>query len=229
MNNWTRFASVLNWPCAWFAGFGMIALVACAHGEPRPLTGARAGHVLRLHGEDAGVRVVAEEHAWNGDPPNLSQYLLPVWLQIENHSGKKLWLDLSDISLQDPGNGQVVARAAPATVIKGRDRIPVSAVSPEFGLQDSWLDVWLEPGFDEHLAKGLHWQENLPTKEMLRRGIRPGVVADGGKVDGFVYFPRTKQDPSTLNLRADLVDANTKQAFGRVDIPLALLLEPSHG
>jgi hypothetical protein len=86
------------------------------------------------------------------------------------------------------------------------------------------MGTWLEPGVDDSLAN-MHWQESLPTREMLRRAIREGVVADGRKVAGFVYLPRTNQDPAALTLSADLVDALTKQSFGRIEIPLAVLLE----
>jgi hypothetical protein len=60
---------------------------------------------------------------------------------------------------------------------------------------------------------------------MLRRAIPEGVVADGGKVAGFVYFQRMKAGFTGLILRNDLVDAVTKQPFGRVDIPFAVVKE----
>jgi hypothetical protein len=58
---------------------------------------------------------------------------------------------------------------------------------------------------------------------MVRRATPEGVVADGGKVAGFVYFQKMKRGSTTLTLRADLVDAATKQSFGQVEIPFAVV------
>ncbi|HJX53120.1 MAG TPA: hypothetical protein VJ801_10175 [Polyangia bacterium] len=49
------------------------------------------------------------------------------------------------------------------------------------------------------------------------------VLANGGKIAGLVYFPKTKQDLAAFTLRADLVDATTEQSLGRVEIPLAVV------
>ena len=62
----------------------------------------------------------------------------------------------------------------------------------------------------------------MPTKEMLRRAIREGLVADGRKIAGFVYFQKTRPDVAGLTLSADLVDAATNQSFGRIAIPLTV-------
>jgi len=35
--------------------------------------------------------VVAQAQTWSGDPPTLPRYVLPIWIQVENHSGKALW------------------------------------------------------------------------------------------------------------------------------------------
>jgi hypothetical protein len=146
-------------------------------------------------------------------------------MQIENHSGKALWLRYSALRMEDPNDSQVTISAVPPFKVNGKAIIPISAVPPEFGIEDPWMGTWLEPGFDDYLASKMSWQESLPTKEMLRRAIREGVVADGRKIAGFVYFPKTKQDPATLTLRTDLVDAITNQSFGQVEIPLAVVLD----
>jgi len=85
------------------------------------------------------------------------------------------------------------------------------------------MGTWLEPGLDDYLVSNSSWRESLPTKEMLRRAIREGVIVDGAKVTGFVYFQRTAQNPATFTLRADLIDATTNQSFGRIEIPLSVL------
>jgi hypothetical protein len=226
MKNTRKFANRTVWLWGALAGLSALAFAACAHRDQIPPATGSAPHGFgqALVGENAGVRVVARAHAWNGDPPTLSQYVLPIWIQIENHSGKTLSLRYDAFRVEDPNDSHVTLSALPPFTVKGKAIIPVSAVPPEFGLEDTWMGTWLEPGFDGYLASNFRWQESLPTREMLRRAIRDGVVIDGGKIAGFVYFPRTSQDPAALTLSAGLVDAMTKQSFGRVEIPLAGVL-----
>lgn len=215
----------MRWLCGALTGMIALALTACAHSK-QPASGPGAmtsqGSGRGVAGESAGVRVVARVRTWNGDPPTLSQYVVPIWIQIENRSGKALWLGYSGLYMEDPNDSQARLPAVPPGSVKGKATIPGSAVPPEFGPEDLWMGTWLEPGFDDHLASTIYWQEDMPTREMLRRAIREGVLANGRKVAGFVYFPRTKQDPAALTLRTELVDATNKQAFGRIDIPLAV-------
>ena len=228
MNSETQLIRRTRCLCAALAGVSLLALAACAHHDkpvllPGVMTPQRSSR--GLVGENAGVRVVARVKTWNGDPPTLSQYVLPIWIQIENRSGKALLLRYSALSMGDLNDSQVALSAVPPVRVRGEAIIPVSAVPPEFGLQDPWMGTWLEPGVDDNLARSMQWRESLPTREMLRRAIREGVVADGGRVAGFVYFPRTKQDPATFTLRADFVDAATNQSFGRIEIPLEVRLD----
>jgi hypothetical protein len=174
-------------------------------------------------GETAGVRVVARAQTWNGDPPTLSEYVVPLWIQIENHSGKALWLRYGGFYMEDPKDDRATLPAVPPFRVKGKAIIPISAVPPQFRPEDPWWGTWLDPDFDDYIARNVRWEEDLPTREMLRRAIREGILANGGKIAGFVYFPKTKQDPAAFTLRADLVDATTRQSLGRVEIPLALV------
>jgi len=210
----------------WLRGalVGACALAACAHrDQPVPVSGAAktASALQNETGESAGVRMTARARAWNGNPPTLSQYVLPVWLEIENHSGKTLWLRYDSFRVVAPPDIPEMLRAVPPSQVKGNAIIPVSSVPPEFRLEDEWTGEWVEPGFDQYVAHA-YWREPLPTREMLRRGIREGVVADGRKIAGFVYFQKTRPDVAGLTLSADLVDAATSQSFGRIEIPLAI-------
>ncbi|HJX64688.1 MAG TPA: hypothetical protein VJ860_12155 [Polyangia bacterium] len=214
----------------WLRGalVGACALAACAHrDQPVPVSGAaKAASALQSEtGESAGVRMIARARAWNGNPPTLSQYVFPVWVEVENHSGKTLWLRYDSFRVEAPPDNPEMLRAVPPSQVKGNAIIPVSAVPPEFRLADEWIGEWVESDFDQNVAHA-HWREHLPTREMLRRGIREGVMADGRKVAGFIYFQKTRPDVAGLTLSADLVDAATNQSFGRIEIPLTV--EDSH-
>ena len=185
------------------------------------------------------MRMVASAQIWNGDPPDLAEYVLPLWVEIENHSGKALWLRYSGLRLENPSDTRVTLHAVPPFRIKGNTIVPIAAVRPEFhaqgfhvapllgpsyiGMDDPWEGPLLEPDLAYYVDHDADWEESLPTSDMLRRAIPEGVVADGGKVSGFVYFQRMKRGSAALTLRSDLVDAMTKQPFGRLEIPFAVV------
>lgn len=222
------------------AGMAVLVLLGCAHSYrlvPTPGAATTQGPGQAVAGESAGVRMIASAQIWNGDPPTLSQYVLPLWVEIENHSGKALWFRYSALRMEDP-NGRATLRAIPPFRVKGNAIIPMSAVRPEFqskgfsvvpllgpsyvGLDDPWEGPLLEPDLAYYVDHDVDWEESLPTADMLRRAIPEGVVADGGKVAGFVYFKKIKSHISALTLRSDLVDAMTKQPFGQIEIPFAV-------
>jgi hypothetical protein len=210
----------------WLRGalLSVCALAACAHrDQPAAVSGAAktASALQNETGESAGVRMIARARAWNGNPPTLSQYVLPVWIEVENHSGKTLWLRYDSFCVEAPPDNREMLRAVPPSQVKGNAIIPVSAVPAEFGLEDEWIGEWVEPDLDQYVAHA-YWREPLPTKEMLRRAIREGLVADGRKIAGFIYFQKTRPDVAGLTLSADLVDAATNQSFGRIAIPLTV-------
>jgi hypothetical protein len=222
VKNESEVANRARWLCGALAAMNTLALAACGHSaQAVRAPGATAqGSAQAVAHEDPGVRVVAKARNWSGDPPTLSRYVLPIWIQIENHSGKPLWLGYSGLRVEDSGDSHVMLSAVPPVNVKGKAITPLAAVPPDFRLDDPWWGTWLEPEFEYYVARNVHWEESLPTKEMLRRAIREGVVADGKKVVGFVYFQEPKLDHAALTLRVDLVDAMTKQSFGQVEIPL---------
>ena len=219
------FADRIKWLWVVQVAVGMLAVAGCAHSsQPVSVSGVVTQDTgQRVSGEEAGVRMVAQTQIWSGDPPTLPRYVLPIWIQVENHSGKALWLRYSTICMEDHSDSLATLPAIPPAGVKGKALIPVSALPPDFQLDDPWWGTELDPEFEYYIARNVHWEENMPTKQMLRRAIQEGVVADGKKVAGFVYFPKTKRN--TVTLRADLVDATTKQPFGRIEIPLAVVKE----
>jgi len=63
---------------------------------------------------------------------------------------------------------------------------------------------------------------HLPTRSMLRRGIPEGVIANGGHIDGFLYFAEVSDNVPRVNLIARLVDARTHREFGQIEIPFVV-------
>ncbi|MGB8296488.1 MAG: hypothetical protein WCG85_13760 [Polyangia bacterium] len=244
MKNQKKFVNRVSIWRRTLAGVAALALVGCAHSYrlvPTPGAPATQGPGQAIGGENAGVRMVASAQLWNGDPPNLGEYVLPLWVEIENHSGKALWLRYSSLRLESPSDARVTLHAVPPFRMKGNAIVPIAAVRPEFhakgfyvapllgpsyiGLNDPWEGPLLEPDLGYHVDHYVDWEERLPTGDMLRRAIPEGVVADGGRVSGFVYFQRMKRGSAALTLQNDLIDATTKQPFGRVEISFAVVKE----
>ena len=239
MTNRTEFANRMR-RLSWApAGMLALALLGCAHGYrlvPKPDEPATQGPGQAVAGESAGVRIVASAEIWNGDPVNLAQYVLPVWIEIENHSGKALWLRYSGLRLV---GGRVALLSIPPYRVNGNAIMPAAAARAEArpegfyvapllgpsynGLDDPWQSTLLEADMDYHLAHSWDWEEAMPTADMIRKALPEGVVEDGDKVAGFVYFQKVKKGVKSLTLRGDLIDVTTKQHFGEVDIPFAVV------
>jgi hypothetical protein len=63
------------------------------------------------------------------------------------------------------------------------------------------------------------WPERLPTRDMLSEALPEGVVQDGGRVAGFVYFRRVTARESAVEFELTLADASDGKAFALVAIP----------
>lgn len=59
----------------------------------------------------------------------------------------------------------------------------------------------------------------LPTSDMLRKGLPEGVLEPGGRVTGFLYFEGIGPDVDRVRLLADFPDAVTDERVTRLGIP----------
>ena len=216
----------------------VLGILACAHNYrvvPAPEAASGPGPGQAAMGENAGVKVTVGAQAWNGDPPNLTDSFLPLWVEIENHSGKPVWVRYNTIHLDGTGGSTVTLKAIPPFKVQGKAVMSVPPVRPDYrptgfytapylgpsytGFADPWQGPEMSMDSDYYMSQDQYWEENLPTADMLRRGLPEGVITEGGKIGGFVYFPKFKGGASRLLFHDELVDANTRQPFGVVEIP----------
>jgi hypothetical protein len=136
----------------WLRGalLGACALAACAHrDQPVPVSGAaKAASALQSEtGESAGVRMIARARAWNGNPPTLSQYVFPVWVEVENTSHEPRRLSITSSSFSRLGGlasassqkiGQVSVVQAPA--MRGATRAYTRRMQPRSN--EAGRDAW---------------------------------------------------------------------------------------
>lgn len=81
--------------------FATLGLTGCVVAQIRP---APAGQQVAPVGNVAsatasGVRVSVDGTAWNGYPSDLGQYVSPIYVSIENHSGHPIRVQYSDFQI----------------------------------------------------------------------------------------------------------------------------------
>ncbi len=64
-----------------------------------------------------------------------------------------------------------------------------------------------------------YWPERLPTQDMLSNALPAGVLNNGGRIFGFLYFQGIADRESRVSFEEQLVDASSGQPFGRVSLP----------
>ena len=68
------------------------------------------------------------------------------------------------------------------------------------------------------------WGVHLPTRDMIRHAIPEGVLENGGRLSGFLYFPKVdrRHQEEGLKFSIDLVDASTQEHIGQITIPFEI-------
>ena len=238
--------------------WSLMALLAAAgcmrETQLRPLAAAQtlAGDESAAVAEEAGVRLVADGHAWKGNPSNLEQRVTPVEVRLENHSGRPLRVTYEDFALE--GQSRFRYSAIPPLAL----RDTAVSLAPESGTGGSasvglaWSSGWgpysHRYGFGGFGHRGRFWgwpggwydpfwggsfygpypypyryySEPLPTKDMLNRALPEGTLEDGGAVAGFLYFQGVADREQRVTLQARLVEARTGEGSGSLALPLAV-------
>lgn len=195
-----------------------------------------AGPGLGAAEEVAGIRTEARVQAWGWSPRRLDRELTPVLVKIRNQSERPLRVRYSDFVLEDP-EGQRYAALPPYDIdAKVSERIrPAYAyssfhVAPHIGHYYSpYYFGHHHPGAFGHYRPyfGTHYSSlqrvQLPTNDMLARALPEGVIDPDGNVAGFLYFEEVEEPAQgRVMFRFSLVEADTKEQFGEIEIPFQL-------
>jgi hypothetical protein len=143
--------------------------------------------------------------SWKGDPEDLGSLFTPVRVAIQNHSWKPLRISYWDFSLSGASGFQYAA----VPPIKARGT--VSARNPPSSAS-------LRPAEWEH-DPFANWPERPRAQDMLSEALPEGVVEDGRRVAGVVYFESVCGRESAVEFEMTLVDSSDGVTFGRVAIP----------
>jgi len=226
-------------------GAAGLALAGCATG-PKLAVAPDAPEKIN-HGalvDEQGVQIRVDADAWDGFPQDL-RTVEPLKVTIVNKSSHPLRVRYEDFKLVPERGGPTIS-ALPPLRLEGREYargptfVPPGVgvggsgylsprfdyygfhVAPGYGFYYPDIDVWGGPFAYDPLfydTYSTYWPVNLPSKDMLDRALPEGVIQPGGHVTGFIYFQDLPKGTNPMNLQANLVDAKTEKAFGRLDIP----------
>lgn len=208
------------------------ALVGCSSTStltPAPganeVTGRGEGAIARA----AGVEMVARAGAWHGDPSNLAQRLTPMMVTIRNDSGQPIRIRYNELMLVTP-MGTVYKALPPVDINAAVSQRYTVVYPPSHFRYAPYYSPLLHgvPIYDRSFAYHRpYWDRygtvmrkvELPTLDMLQRALPEGVLETGGVVSGFVYFPGIGANVNQVNVRADLMNAETGQRLTTLAIP----------
>ncbi|MFZ5468301.1 MAG: hypothetical protein ACOZIN_02590 [Myxococcota bacterium] len=222
----------------------VMLLVGCVHEmELLPATPAQAvvGYEGVARTEVEGVKVMVEGAAWRGRPSDLEAYLTPVRVSIQNESNRPITIRYSLFALETSLGFrynplpplkvlQEASSSYPAQVglsVGIAYPYPYSHfyVSPYYAHYYPFFAPW--PGsffydpfyYDRYYG---YWVEPLPSRDMIEHALPEGVLEAGGRVSGFLYFQQPSPEVNAVTFQAKLVDANTEEQFGVVEIPFVV-------
>ena len=187
-----------------------------------------------------GVRVTAEPNAWTG-LARVATQVTPMRVSIQNNGSVPVRLRYSDFVLVTDAGArysalppyQIGGEVTEPTLVDAGvpvnrpgftyDRFTVA--QPYAGLYPS-IRAYTRPYtydrtyYDRYAT--VYRDVALPTDEMLAQVLPEGVVEPGGNVRGFLYFEHVPDDAGRVRFRADVVNADTGEAFGEVSIPFVV-------
>jgi len=199
--------SVDSMVARWIGSAMLLALIfstggcAAKHVVLVPATSAiLAPEPNSARGSSQGVSVQLRANTWDDDPKTLDQDLVPMEITIQNDSGRSLAIRYEDFALIAADNRRY--SDIPPYRIAGDS---YEHLQPYWAYSDAYYST-----------------VRLPTMAMLQDAMSEGVVADHGRITGFLYFTKPTGQAQQLAFHATLVDMSTGKPFGEIIVPLTM-------
>lgn len=225
--------------CVWPAVAACLWLSGCA--RPVALTPVADMEGARVSGdtvavEQGGVSLLVESETWPG-PPVVATEVTPLRVAIDNDSGHPIRIRYKDFALVAADGTRYAAlppyraqrRTAKATAV-----LPVAPVGFYYRgfLVAPYLGYYFAPyvlPYDGDFAyDDPYYTEYYPFWGALQaeamnairaNAIPPGVIEDGGRVGGFLYFKKVPVDARRVVFKADLADVKSGAEVARFSVP----------
>ncbi|MDC0712597.1 hypothetical protein POL68_29305 [Stigmatella sp. ncwal1] len=184
--------------------------------------------------EQAGIKLVADGAAWKGHPGNLDRRLTPVEVRLENLGNRPLRIRYEQFDLMGGSRFQYAALPPSSLkdVVAPGPRCVLSPAPLHWHHTGGWrrglgwrpwgLGPFYDPFYDPYYTRTVPCDEPLPTQDMLKQALPEGTLAPGGSISGFLYFQGLAERESQVTLQTRLVDAQTGETFGELDIPFVV-------
>ena len=154
-----------------------------------------------------GVELVVQPSAWRGSPRDIRDYVTPFLVSLSNSALVPLEYDYPGFRLFDDSRFQYTA-LPPAEVERifrwragGEVRLAATSSSPPIlrrRVVPDPTDWW----WDRHGWYGWPWYSpGYPAfRDVYLRALPMGALQPGARLEGFVYFPRLRDDAHGLTL-----------------------------
>jgi hypothetical protein len=145
-----------------------------------------------------GVEIVVHPSTWDGAPSYLPDFVTPFHLLVVNATGQPLQFDYGDLRLFDEERFQYTA-IPPGDVGRllrwgGRDpdaRLATASSSLYWRRPGYWSPWWWGPPY--------YWDYPPPRlDDVLGQALPVGTLQPRARIQGYVYFPRLRQEASRL-------------------------------
>jgi hypothetical protein len=192
-------------------------------------TAPALGYTVQKQEQDVGgVRVTVVGEAWPG-AQDIRTVVTPLRIVVENKSQQRVRFRYEDVALQTPDGKRY--QAIPLPLIGGSVERPSAVTMRGFYGAGFWVSGYYAPYYPDYPytgAFGSPWYGNrtgviwerveLPTPQMVARGIPEGVIDPGGHVDGFVYFQKVPPQAGPARFVAQIV-TEKGAVIGKADVP----------
>lgn len=190
-------AAPLRLPASFVAA---LLLAGCGHAATARFQPAAGSSGVA---EAAGVRLSARAEPWHDWPDDLQERLTPVWIRLENHGARPLWVGYDSLQLQtDKGLryvalpprtvARMVGPAGPRPLPIGIPPEPPGMVGPPVGSLAPVAPAAPDPGLVSGSAA-------LDT-----------TLSPGGALEGRIFFRAAAVRVQRFVLTAELAESGTR-------------------
>jgi len=138
------------------------------------------------------ISISVKTDQWKYSPSDLEHYVLPIYIEVENHSKEVVSIRKEDVFLLDEKKNQFNP-LEPSDVMSMVRRSYGFGFSFGIGYWSSPFGLWWYPYYTPPPVEDIY-------PDILNKAFTFGEVQPGAKLKGFVYFPKPSGDVKALTL-----------------------------
>ena len=218
-----------------------VALVACTTTTLTPASSAYMNGQVAIDRIN-GVRAAVDTDAWPSSL-DVEEQLTPLHVTIENNSDAPIRIRYQEFALIGP-QGQYFSALPPMAAVVDVEESSIESatvhgptaepsfrhrgffIAPPYRYAYGDIPVWEHDYHHDSVYHttyhGTYQNLNISADKLHVMALPEGVVEPGGRVSGFVYFEHVDNNLPRVQLRADLVNAETKRTVGSLSIPFTV-------